>query len=240
MNLAERLVRSKNIRGAQYGEIPCKNDPEQLVALRSNDHLRIEPIWEVPVDELEGPLYQDYIKDNPNYHHVYVRATVARLLDQAARDLPHGLQLVIRAGHRPAEVQLKLLQSLIADYKLKHPSVTQNQALKYARTYVSDPVVKTPPHCCGAAVDVDVLDTLSGELIDFGCPVNTDAEISFLHSDQISKSQSNNRQILLNAMLKVGFASCESEWWHFSYGSQEWAHFYQKPESLYGMIEPNL
>lgn len=210
---------------------------DTLVPLRSTERLLVEPIWEVPIDEIEGPLYQEYMSLNPAYNKVYVRQTVKEMLDTAALSLPTNLQLIVRAGHRPLEVQKRLLEMVKQDYLSTNPEATQQQALEFARTFVSDPEVKLPPHCCGAAVDVDVLDVETEQLVDFGCPVNTDDEISFLDTDKINDAQRANRQILQDAMLGAGFAPFIHEWWHFSYGDQIWADYYKKTTELYSIIE---
>lgn len=213
---------------------------DRLVAIRDTNLLRIEPIWTFPIDEIEGPLYQQYILKNPGYKDIYVREPLSEMLAVAAMRMPKKYQLIIRAGHRPLAVQLKLLEMVKQKYRANNPDATGVQALEFARTYVSDPTIKLPPHCCGAAVDVDVKDTLTGELVDFGCPVNTDSDIAFLDSDEITQSQKINRNMLLDAMLSAGFAPFAHEWWHFSFGDAIWKDFYKKKNILYGLIEPDL
>lgn len=210
---------------------------EPLVPVISSQNVLVEPIWEKPVDEIEGPLYQEYIRQNPSYTQLLLRSTVADMLVAAGKGLPAQYKLVLRAGHRPLEVQTKLLDMVKQDYLYKNPDTSDDQALVFARTYVSDPSIKLPPHCCGAAVDVDVIDRQTGELIDFGCPVNTDDEIAALGSDKINPEQRANRQMLVEAMTGAGFATFANEWWHFSYGDQEWATLYQKPSPIYGLID---
>lgn len=210
---------------------------DSLDKLRTSRRLLIEPIWEKPIDEIEGPLYQKYIQRNPDYDAVFVRSGVSRRIARAAENLPTTARLIVRAGHRPIEVQIQLLEMVKAEYLQKNPGASDSKALEFARTYVSDPSIKLPPHCCGAAVDVDVIDLRSGELIDFGCPVNTDDEIAFLDSDRITPQQRANRQMLVDAMIGAGFAPFKHEWWHFSYGDQTWADYYGKPGPIYGLIE---
>ena len=215
------------------------NDDDKLVTVVSGNRLIVEPIWEKPIDLIEGPLYLRYIETHPGYKSLYVRSSVASMLKIAANNMPKEYSLVLRAGHRPLEVQQKLLTMVKQAFLQKNPTATDSQALEYARTFVSDPAIKLPPHCCGAAVDVDVLNIGSGKLVDFGCPMNTDDEIAFLGTNKLTKSQQANRQILLEAMLGAGFAPFQFEWWHFSYGDQVWADFY-KSEVKYGLIEPDL
>src|SRR4051812_31802571 len=88
-------------------------DPKKLVSLQNNDpmvvvhatpRLKLEPIWLQPIDDIEGPLYREYIDDNPGYDSIFLREEVAKRLYTAAEYLPSHLQLVIRAGHRPLSV----------------------------------------------------------------------------------------------------------------------------------------
>lgn len=211
---------------------------EPLVAIYSDNWLLIEPIWEKPVDEIEGPLYQEYIKGHPSYNEIFVRKSVANMLEQASKSLDGRYRLILRAGHRPLDVQYKLLAMVKDSYKADNSQASEQEALEFARTFVSDPSIKLPPHCCGAAVDVDMIERKTGQLIDFGCPVNTDDEISFLNTDKINTEQRANRDMLHKVMLEAGFAPYDYEWWHFSYGDTTWAKFYNRPKSIYGLIEP--
>lgn len=51
-----------------------------------------------------------------------------------------------------------------------------------------------------------------------------------------SKFQSINKQDPL-VKLHAGLASCMTEWWHFSYGDQLWAWFYNEEHSLYSPVD---
>lgn len=212
---------------------------EPLVAVETTKKLLVEPIWENPIDDIEGPLYSEYIRNNPKYNQVYVRKSVAVMLKHAAKNMPSNYRLILRAGHRPIEVQYRLLEGVKAEYYAKNPLATEGQAFEFARTYVSDPAIKLPPHCCGAAVDVDVQIIETDELLDFGCPVNTDNEIAGLKTDKLTSKQKKNRSLLHKVMLGAGFAPFEYEWWHFSYGDKTWAEYYDD-KIQYGLAEPKL
>ncbi len=240
MQLKDKIARSKDIRPASIAGIPSKGSNQDYVGLTDSDRLLVLPIWDHPIDYIEGPEYQRYIQQNPDYNQLYLRSAVADMLVEASKNLPKQYKLIVRAGHRPVPVQKAVLEGVKQDYLNDNPDSSPDQALEFARTYVSDPDIKLPPHCCGAAVDVDLLDTTTGKLVDFGCPVNTDSPLSFLYSEEINKLQATNRQILLTAMLDAGFASLSSEWWHYSYGDQTWAWFYSQPEAIYSIKEPNL
>lgn len=233
-NVDHALIKRSKAK-LDFLEVPVNESHEKLVALQQTKRLTVRPIWDDQVDAIEGPLYVDYIRENPSYRDVYVREGVKAQLLRAVEALPPEYALVVRAGHRPPEVQLALLNMLKQDYMQSHPGVSEEDALGYARTYVSDPEIVMPPHCCGAAVDVDVIHAESGEVVDFGCSVNTDSPIAYLHSDLVTEKQYGNRMMLCQVMLEAGFAPYFTEWWHYSYGDQLWAKFYDKPHAIYSV-----
>lgn len=204
----------------------------------TSDKILVEPCWTLE-DDWEGKRYRDFIAEHPEYKGVYVRSELALRLQTAANALDDRYRLVIRAGHRPIEVQRRILKDCSDEYKADNPGTTDEEALEHAREFVSDPELTLPPHVCGAAVDVDVLDTVTGELLDFGSKLNDDTEASFLYYPHLTDEQKNNRLMLTTAMLDAGLASCMPEWWHFSYGDQVWAWFYGETHSLYSPIDLN-
>jgi len=183
---------------------------------------------------------RNIIKANPKYDKVLLRQEVVKRLNLASQSLPKNFSLVLKAGHRPMEVQRKEIKLNMQKFLEHNKEATQHEALVHARTFIDDPEIKLPSHCCGSAVDVDVFDSNINMLVDFGCPINTTTEAAYMHSDSISEQQKSNRLTLLRAMLTAGFAPTFVEWWYFSYGDSVWAYFYDRPKSLYGLIEPVL
>lgn len=236
MNLNEKLQRSKSTESIDFSKYQSINKPDPLIKIESYNKILVEPNWTL-VDDWEGQRYADYIAKHPSYDGVYLRSEVAERLRSAAKNLDNRYKLVVRAGHRPIEVQRRILVECAEEYKEEHPELTKVEALEHARDFVSDPDITLPPHVCAAAVDVDVIDTETGELLDFGSEMNDDTDQSFLYYPNLTDEQKNNRQILLRAMLDAGFASCMPEWWHFSYGDQVWAWFYGHESSLYSPVD---
>jgi len=236
MNIAERIERSKSTERIDFAAIGCLEQSDPLVKVEPSGKIMVGPVWTLPGD-FEGGMYADYRAEHPEYDGIYVRPELLKRLEQAANALDGQYKLVVRAGHRPISVQRRLLNDCMQDYKDDHPGVSDQEALSHARTYVSDPDNSLPPHCCGAAVDVELFDVSKNALVDFGSAMNVDDDISFLHYDQITPEQKANRMLLLATMLDVGLASTAFEWWHFSYGDQVWAWFYGEEDSLYGLIE---
>ncbi len=236
MTPAEKLERSKSDERIDFDKISCEHVDDPLVPIESSPKIMVEPIWTF-ANDFEGRMYADYQAQHPEYNQIYVRQGLHERLMQAAESLPDNLKLVVRAGHRPSEVQRRLLRDCIQDYKNEHEGASDAEALAHARTFVSDPDIKLPPHCCGAGVDVDLFDTEKNDYVDFGSPVNIDEEISFLHTTKINDQQKTNRMQLLETMLRAGFSSYYAEWWHYPYGDQIWAWFYGKDSCLYDVID---
>jgi D-alanyl-D-alanine dipeptidase len=236
MNLEEKLKRSQSTEGIDFSKFQSTNVDEPLVKIESTDKMLIEACWTVEGD-WEGQRYADYIAEHPEYDGVYLRSEVADRLKAAANNLDDKYQLVIRAGHRPIEVQKRILIDCANDYKIDNPEASDEEALRHAKTFVSDPDITLPPHVCGAAIDVDVQDKATGVLLDFGSKLNDDNQKSFLYYPDLSDDQKANRLMLVTAMLDAGFASCKPEWWHFSYGDQVWAWFYRETNSLYSPVD---
>lgn len=236
MNITERIERSKSTERIDFSKIGCLKHVGSLIKLETTKKMLVAPVWTLEGD-FEGGMYADYIVGHPEYDGIYVRPEVAKRLNQASVSLDNEYQLIVRAGHRPYAVQKRLLKECMQDYKDDNPGVSDEEALEHARTFVSDPDISTPPHCCGSAIDVELFDVEAGKLVDFGSTMNDDNDSSFLHYDKITSGQKAHRLLLLETMLRVGFASVAFEWWHFSYGDETWAWFYSHNNSLYGLIE---
>ena len=240
MNIQKLIDRSKKSFEEDPDKLACLHDGNPLVFVTSTPQLILEPIWECSKDDIEGGLYSDYIAANPKYQGLMLGEEVAERLYKASRNLPSHLKLVLRAGHRPLEVQREELRLNILHFLSDNKNATSEEALKHARIFVDDPAIKLPSHCCGSAVDLEVFDENTNALLDFGCPINTSSVEAYLHTNILNAVQRNNRLTLLTAMLSAGFAPTFVEWWHFSYGDTVWAYFYDKPQSLYGIVEPEL
>lgn len=236
MNLQQKLERSRSNERIDFSKYQSSGQDDPLVKIESSERILVEPCWTVE-DDWEGERYRDYIAEHPEYDAVYVRSELATRLKKASEALEDRYRLVIRAGHRPIEVQQRILIDCADDYKEEHPGVSDEEAMEHARTFVNDPDTTLPPHVCGAAVDVDVLDTATGKLVDFGSKLNDDTEQSFLYYPDLTDDQKNNRLMLVTVMLDAGLASCKPEWWHFSYGDQVWAWFYGHEKSLYSPVD---
>lgn len=197
------------------------------------------PFWEddhpEPVDS-ESAAFLAYIKENPNFT-VYMRSKVLEKLVGAQSLLPRNVKIVVKAALRPIKVQQMLFDQEIEKARRKYGHWSNAKLRKHILEYVTDPAVNTPPHATGAALDVQLFNTQRKLYLDTGSPVNSIDDKSWCDNTiGFSATQKQNRAMLRNAMLSVGFAPLASEWWHYSYGDQRWAVYYNKT-ALYDAAE---
>lgn len=163
---------------------------------------------------------------------IYVRKSVldkllfvANLLKEESAEL--SLEVVY--GYRTLEIQEKLFEEM----KEKLSSQYEKEALIEAtHRWIALPQVAGHP--TGGAVDVQILQ--NGAPLDFGTKIWEFSEDSFTFSPFISKTAWQNRQRLRNLMILAGFAPFDGEWWHFSFGDQEWASYYKKPFAIFEQL----
>ncbi len=212
------------------------HDDELLIGTKELEKsgLIVEPIWnDVPLDS-EGEAYLAFMASHPDFDMLIRREVAARLVGVQER-LGAGRRLVIKAALRPIEVQQQLFDAELLTLHVARPKLSDEELRAELLQYVTDPRVNLPPHASGGTVDVVVREA-DGSDMDMGSPINDIADSSWLFYEQLSDAQRANRQRLLRAMLDEGFAPLASEWWHFSYGDQRWAQFYDR-EALYGAAD---
>ena len=112
-----------------------------------------------------------------------------------------GLGLRIWDGYRP----LRATQAMVA------------WAERVGRTDLLDQeyIARRSRHNLGVAVDLTLVDLLTGAELDMGTPFDTFTEAA--HTANAEGRVLRYRQILVKAMESEGFQNYENEWWHFSY-----------------------
>ncbi|SFH86804.1 M15 family metallopeptidase [Modicisalibacter xianhensis] len=176
----------------------------------------------------------------------YVREGVYRRLLAVARSLPAGLQLVVLDGWRPWRVQQYLFDTLYEAIRAHHGEADETELLTRTREFVSvpsrDPLAPSP-HLTGGAVDVTLCDADGlqldmGTLFDEAVPASHTAALEGqgTHDARLARAR-DNRRLLFNAMREQGFTNLPSEWWHYDFGDQLWAHYGGHGQALYGPAE---
>ncbi|MDO5667738.1 MAG: D-alanyl-D-alanine dipeptidase [Alcaligenaceae bacterium] len=126
-----------------------------------------------------------------------IHQDVAPLVRQAAQHARRaGYTLLVFDAYRPQAAQIKLWDA------------------------VQDPMYVVPPeigsnHTRGTAIDVSLIDNLSGQVLDMGSDFDAMTTNSHHDVDGLSLEVQRNRLNLLAIMRHAGFMSIESEWWHY-------------------------
>ena len=166
---------------------------------------------------------------------IYVRSSVAKQLALVAETLKaEGYTLKVVYGYRHPSIQRRYFAARKKALAANYPDWSEDELDRYTHNFVAVPEVAGHP--TGGAVDVTLLH--GGVEVDMGTEIAdfSDAESIKTYANGSTDTQMQNRQVLHDAMLEQGFAPFYGEWWHFSYGDQEWAAFYDT-QAVYGQIE---
>jgi len=150
---------------------------------------------------------------------MYIREGVWMQLLKAAELLPTHLGFYLFDTYRSIETQ--------------KPSLDEETLMTQTRTFVADPfnleIRHKLSHPTGAAVDLGLFDLNEKKIIDMGTPFDDPTMESSTHffkdHTQIpEKIFHQNREILYQSMIQVGFTNYSKEWWHFDLGDYSWAN----------------
>ena len=102
-----------------------------------------------------------------------------------------------------------------------YPNVDKSEL--FALGYIAE----KSAHSRGAAVDLTIVDMMSGQELDMGSAFDFFGEVSHsLYTDGLTETQINNRMILRRAMMANGFKPMAEEWWHFSLENEPYPDTY--------------
>jgi D-alanyl-D-alanine dipeptidase len=131
-----------------------------------------------------------------------LRREVAAALARVQRRLnTGGLGLRIFDGYRPVRATLAMV----------------DWAERTGRTALLDSgyIARRSRHNMGVAVDLTLVDLVTGTEVPMGTPFDTFNEAA--HTANAEGRVLRYRQLLVRAMESEGFANYDREWWHFSY-----------------------
>jgi zinc D-Ala-D-Ala dipeptidase len=133
---------------------------------------------------------------------VLLRREVAAALDRVqVRLRSGGLGLRVFDGYRPVRATLAMV----------------DWAERTGRRELVDSgyIARRSRHNHGVAVDLTMVDLMSGSEVPMGTPFDTFAPEA--HTANAEGRVQRYRQILVRVMESEGFQNYEKEWWHFSY-----------------------
>lgn len=137
-----------------------------------------------------------------------VHPEVATRLSQAAAMLPTDIRLGYWEGLRPLYVQEALWQTGLDFLRAAHPELTLEEVEAALEQFVARPSGGIPPHSTGSAVDLAPVNA-------FGQPLGPTDVWGRLATETLAR-----------ALAAAGLANYQPEWWHWSYGDEEWARAY--------------
>ncbi|WP_229684202.1 M15 family metallopeptidase [Flavobacterium limi] len=127
----------------------------------------------------------------------FLRLKTVKALVQANKDfMKKGYKIKLYDCYRPLSIQKKMWE------------IVSNPE------YVADPK-KGSIHNRGGAVDISIVD-FKGKEVDMGTPFDFFGIEAGHYYTKLSKEVLSNRKFLKKVMIKNGFNSFDSEWWHYN------------------------
>lgn len=158
---------------------------------------------------------------------LFLREGTAKRLAEVVDRLPSPFSLAVFDGFRRSETVRHLRESALETHG------------ELAWLYTADPDAESvvPPHSTGGTVDLtlayeDTVLLLGSDFDEFSDSAHTVAaewqEFGCRHL----------RRLLYWRMHEAGFVNFPLEWWHYSYGDQEWAATTGAPFAIYDAATP--
>ncbi len=160
----------------------------------------------------------------------YARVAVAERLGRAATLIPGHFSLAIFDAWRSKETVRALYDAFYG------------QGSSLAPGFLADPddPEQIPPHTTGGAVDLTL--AYRGHPLKLGSYFDDFSPRSRLtaleRAGPSAEPARSLRRLLFSVMTAAGFVGLFDEWWHYSYGDQQWARQKQQPCAFYGPTEP--
>ncbi len=233
INKLQELDKTNNLEGYLNFVKDCF---KKIQIKENNDPL--VPLKEFLDKDIQINLCDLKVADINNEDRLFLRKTIIEKLNQAQKLLPQGYHLVIRDAFRSEALVWKLYDFYCKSIKQNQPKLSDKEVDILVRSKIAMPDDSVPPgHMTGGAVDV-VLGDDKGDFIPtriFGTDFINSSDHQYTFCKNLPKEMYNNRMILYNAMIKVGFSNISREYWHYSYGDGNWAAKRKKKISFYGI-----
>jgi D-alanyl-D-alanine dipeptidase len=173
-------------------------------------------------------------------HDIWLRKSVARKLARVNQLLrPFDAELFVLDGHRSVACQQGLWNFYYAKAKQENPGGSDQEYRARARQFIVDPVSfdendsrTWPAHTNGAAVDLTLRDSVTGELLEMGANFEDDADANASVGDYFERQliagnideddvRLQNRRLLNWAMTREGLLNETAKvFWHYDWGNQ--------------------
>lgn len=173
--------------------------------------------------------------------HHFLRETVLQKLLAGAREVKTTLgrhyRVVVLDTYRPPPVQ-RMNYTLVSAWhcRMLPELTTDRDGMAYTNMFTAIP--EFGGHPCGAAIDLTLLDTRTGQVLEFGMhQVKTIFHAARELGPVALKPELMETYDTLCAIMKAqGFYMTPCEWWHFGFGDTEWAVLTGQPRTLYTAV----
>ena len=177
---------------------------------------------------------------------VELRTQVISALRRAANKLPDGVNFLIWDGLRTLETQAEIaarFEATLGDLPDEdREAVLSNFVAPIPETEEMFRTFPTP-HSTGGAVDLTLCDD-TGHPLDLGADFDEFSSVAalgyFEHDDHLDGPRSilvrQNRRLLFTVMTDAGFAPLASEFWHYEFGTQRAASFWDARVARFGPV----
>ena len=157
----------------------------------------------------------------------YLTKEAACALKKASDDFKkQGYRIKIYDAYRP--------QTAVNHFKrwAEDPKATEMKPFFYPNVdksdlFINGYIAERSGHSRGSTVDLTLIDMMNGRELDMGCCFDYFGEIAHSeHTENLTKTQINNRSILRKTMTENGFKFLPEEWWHFSLENEPYPNTY--------------
>jgi len=136
-----------------------------------------------------------------------------------------GYELKIYDAYRPAKAVSHFVRwsKDAKDTKMKkwfYPDIDKKNLFKLGY------IATKSGHSRGSTVDLTLVYKKTGKVVDMGSNYDFLGEISHHGSKQITKKQTDNRNVLKRTMEKHGFKAYSKEWWHYTLNNEPYPKQY--------------
>ncbi len=196
------------------------------------------------IQEIENPVRLVEIKEedgiffNTRYTSIrQIRAYTYELLKKARTHLPEDCYFMVYEAYRPMAAQIKLWDGVVATKREEYPQLDVNseEFIAICDVFAANPYRQGSGHQSGAAVDISLVDG-NGHEYDMGGQVRGFDNTADFDCPSISPEARRNREILREALEKVGMVNYPSEWWHYSFGDRLWARLTGSKLAIFGKL----
>ncbi len=179
---------------------------------------------------------------------IKLRAGLVQRLRKVQQELLRvkNCRLKIFDGFRPLLLQETMYNLTYEKLKKENPKLPSVELQDLTHRYFAFPdrnPLSPPPHNTGGAVDLTIVDIENIELPmgtdfdDFSLKAQTNYYSQDGRKEKNAQLYDDNRMLLKSVMEKFDFRNYPEEWWHFTYGNQEWLETGGKGKVIYGSAE---